>query len=87
MIGLCFYLLPTDPNAQRVAPDQALPSQDGPQFPFRRRTRKRRIAYLTSLGLDPSMQPATLERYQRGEPINRVVVVQTPDERTPEPGV
>jgi len=88
MIGLALYLLPLGPGAsQSIASDYTLPPAERSMPALRRRTRKRRIAYLASVGLDPSMQPASLERYQRGSEINRVVVVQPPSECTPPPGV
>src|SRR6185369_7911294 len=85
LIGLTVFLLPT--NVHSIPTDYALPGKDAPLSHARRRTRKRRLLALRQLSLDDPMPLIAPQRYQRGEPINRVVVVQPPAECTPEPGV
>lgn len=79
LLGLCVYVLPMGPtSAQHIAPDTALPPAERTQEGIRRRSRKRRIEFLRSVGLEDPMLPSSPKRYVAGQPINRVVIVPAP---------
>lgn len=87
-VGIVLYVLPNMPGrTQYLAPDESMPPAERTALGLRRRSRQRRTEYLAELSLADPMPQIAFNRFVRGEPINRVVVVPPPEapESEPEP--